>query len=137
MAKQASEIFHTLADTPDCDRYYASRYAWEADNFSVLCDDWLALLRIYDITQGKLCSCAPKRIEALARERYDARIKLMTECEEIKEAYLHSSHMRNQSVFLQLFTDIIAYAKKTPAEEFALNLLDLSNVSSEQYKNLR
>ncbi len=137
MAKQASEIFHTLADTPDCDRYYASRYAWEADNFSVLCDDWLALLRIYDITQGKLCSCAPKRIEALARERFDARIKLMTECEEIKEAYLHSSHMRNQSVFLQLFTDIIAYAKRTPAEEFALNLLDLSNVSSEQYKNLR
>jgi hypothetical protein len=137
MAKQAGDIFRAIAEDNSCDRYFATRYAWEADNFATLCDDWIALLRIYDLTQGTICDCIPSKIEALARDRYNARIKLMSECEKIKEKYLHSSHMRNQSVFMQLFVDIIAYAKKTPAKDFALNLFDLSNLSSQQYKRLR
>jgi hypothetical protein len=137
MAKQAGDIFRAIAEDNSCDRYFATRYAWEADNFATLCDDWIALLHIYDLTQGTICDCIPSKIEALARDRYNARIKLMSECEKIKEKYLHSSHMRNQSVFMQLFVDIIAYAKKTPAKDFALNLFDLSNLSSQQYKNLR
>lgn len=137
MAKQASEIFAELAKDTSCDRYFATRYGWEADNFGALCDDWLALLRIYDLTQGEVCKCVPSKIEAIARERLDARLNHMAKCEEIKEHYLLSSHMRNQSVFMQLFTDIIAYVKNTDAKDFALNLYDLSNVSSQQYKRLR
>ena len=57
--------------------------------------------------------------------------------EDFKEEYLHASHLRNQSIFMQIFADIEAYAKKTPAEEFTLDVCDLRNIASDMMNTMR
>ena len=61
----------------------------------------------------------------------------MERAEEIKESYLFSSHLRNQSIFMQIFADIEAYMTVTPLDEIKLDLTDLTEIGSAEYKNLR
>jgi len=133
-AKEASALFGAAAADPTADRAFALRYALEADNFSLLCDDWLALLETHDILSDG-CDDAAGRIAALAKKRKNARLGHIERSEEIEEHYLHSSHLRNQSVFMQLFADIEAYASS--GDVSSLDMLDLRNIASAQLNNLR
>ncbi|MBR5902637.1 MAG: family 20 glycosylhydrolase [Clostridia bacterium] len=134
-AKQASKLFSLCAQSPNpCGRYYALRYQLEADNFAVLCDDWLALLTMHDMCASRQADAASE-IKLLAAERKNARLQLMERIETLKEHYLHSSHLRNQSIFMQLFADIENYA--AGGDVFALDFCDLRPIASARLNNLR
>ena len=81
------------------------------------------------------CDDAAGRIAALAKKRKNARLGHIERSEEIEEHYLHSSHLRNQSVFMQLFADTEAYASS--GDVSSLDMLDLRNIASAQLNNLR
>jgi hypothetical protein len=55
----------------------------------------------------------------------------------VKEEYLMASHMRNQTIFMQMFADIAAYASKTAPEALDLNLLDMRAIGSNTFFGLR
>jgi hypothetical protein len=80
---------------------------------------------------------AQKKIAKIAAERKINRIELIAEMEDFKEEYLHASHLRNQSIFMQTFADIEAYANKTPAKDFKLDVLDMREIGSKTFYNLR
>ena len=57
--------------------------------------------------------------------------------EQVKEAYLMASHMRNQTIFMQMFADIEAYANATAPENLDLNVLDMRGIGSKTFYGLR
>jgi hypothetical protein len=130
MAKEAIGIFREAANTPGCDKAMARRMEYECHNYQCLTEDWLALLRIYDLTQ----SGDQKKIAPIARERYEARLELMALCEQTKEAWCcKGATMRELSVFMQMFADIVAYVENTDVPK--LDLLDITPImSAESYK---
>lgn len=136
-ANKARDIFLKASITQGCDKYFATRYAWEADNIVTLCEDWEVLLYMHKLCSARLTPGAMEEIKNLAAERKNDRIRLMAKAEEIKESYLLSSHMRNQSIFMQIFADIEAYLTNTPFEQVELDFTDLSPIGSAEYKNLR
>lgn len=134
---RAKELFLKASRTDGCDKYFARRYGWEADNIFTLCEDYKALLYMHSLSAKGLDESSAEEIKNLALARKNARLNLMQTAEEIKESYLLSSHMRNQSIFMQIFADIANYIEKTPLNELALDFTDLTNIGSAEFKNLR
>ena len=132
MAREAAAIFNDLAKDPRCDMAMADRMAYECENYECLVEDWLAILRMYDLTQaGQYRAIAP-----IARARQQARLALMAHCEKAKETYVvEALTQRNHSIFMQLFADIADYVDRT--DEPKLDLLDLSPILSEEFWSLR
>lgn len=114
----------------------ARRYSAEARNWRDIVDDYIALLEIGDIVKSK-DKDANKKVAKIAGARRKCRLELLAEMEDFKEEYLHASHLRNQSIYMQIFADIEAYARKTPAEEFTLDLCDLRPIASDMMNTLR
>lgn len=132
MAQEAAAIFEEAAKTPGCDSAMARRMAYECRNYQVLTQDWLAFLEIYDLTQ----SGDQKAIAAIARARQNARLSLMTLCEQVKEDWVcKAATMRNHSVFMQIFADIAAYIEAT--DEPKLDLFDIRPIMSKENWMLR
>ena len=127
MAKEAAAIFEEAALTPGCDSDMARRMAYECRNYQVLTEDWLAFLEIYDLTQkGEQKAIAP-----IARARQNARLSLMTLCEQVKEEWVcKAATMRNHSVFMQVFADIAGYIETT--DEPQLDLFDIRPIMSKE-----
>lgn len=132
MAKEAAAIFEEAARTPGCDSAMARRMAYECRNYQVLTEDWLAFLEIYDLTQGG----DQKVIAPIARERQNARLSLMTLCEQVKEDWVcKAATMRNHSVFMQIFADIAGYIEAT--DDPKLDLFDIRPIMSKENWMLR
>lgn len=132
MAKEAQEIFEEAANTPGCNRAMAQRMAYECLNYQALAEDWIAFLRIYDLTQ----TGDQKKIASIARARQNARLELMSLCEQVKEKFVvQAATMRNHSVFMQTFADIADYIESTDTPE--LNLMDITTITSPELRNLR
>lgn len=132
MAKEAIAIFRSLAVDPGCDRAMADRMACECENYLCLAEDWLTLLKIYDLTvKGD-----QKRIAPMARSRQKAHLALMAHCEQVKEKFsLEALFMRNQSIMMQMFADIAAYIETT--DDPRLDVMDVSGIMSRRFYDLR
>lgn len=127
LTSEAANAFAKITANP----LLARRYFYEFENQNCIAEDYLALLKMMDLNSaGKY-----DEIRSLAEDRKSARIKLMKLLESVKEKYLLSSHMRNQTVFYQLFQDLIDYLDNTPFP--SLNFFDLRQISSETFMQLR
>ena len=126
------------AKDTSCDTRLARRYACELRNYRDIADDYLSYLKIYDIMQKQERGAeVSKKILDIVTARKNERIDIMVEMERFKEAYLIPSHLRNQSLILQVFSDLEAYINTTPPEKVDINMLDLSNISSNNFRRLR
>ena len=138
MAHRASGIFEKLSICADCDNSLAKRLECEARNYGCIADDYLALIEIYELMEKKDRNVAVSgKVAAIAKERKSARLSLMLAFERTKEEFLLPSHLRNQSIFMQLFADIESYAVKTEPEKLDLDMCDLSEIGSENFFALR
>ncbi len=115
----------------------AQRYSAEVRNHRDTIDDYLALFEIYDIMGAGKSEAAKDKIRDIARARKLNRLDLIREMESFKEEYLHASHLRNQSIFMQFFADLEAYCNETPTEDFELDVLDMSNIGSKTFYYIR
>ena len=128
MAKEALAIFEKAAVTPGCDQKMARRMAYECQNYVVLMEDWMAFLKIYDITQN---GGDQKKIAPIAKVRKEARLALMLRCEQTKEAWVQKgATMRNHSVHMQIFADIENYINTT--DEPKMDLMDITPIMSKE-----
>jgi hypothetical protein len=134
---EAYKIFNSLRNDPTGDTELARRYAAELRNYRDMVDDYLALFKVHDLLNSETENDAQAKIAVIAKERKLERYALIAEMEDFKEEYLHASHLRNQSLFMQVFADIEAYAKKTPKEEFTLDVTDLRPIASEMMNIMR
>ena len=133
MAKEAQAIWNEIAEDPACDQDMAKRYAYEADNYMVLVDDYLAMLRMMELTEeGDIDG-----VKAIAVKRHEERIRLMTRHEQVKDSYQQPWNLRNHSIFMQFYADLIAYIEKTPAEEIKLDWFDMRYLASDRFFWLR
>jgi hypothetical protein len=114
----------------------ARRYSAEARNYRDIVDDYIALIEIDEIVKSG-DKDAQKKVIKVAEKRRKCRLELIAEMEDFKEEYLHASHLRNQSLFMQVFADIEAYARRTPAEEFTLDVTDLRPIASDMMNIMR
>lgn len=132
MSKEAIAIFRDLALDTRCDRAMADRMACECENYQCLVEDYIALLKMYDLTQ----SGDQKQIAPLARARQHARLALMAHYQRTKEKFtLEALMMRNQSIFMQMFADIADYIET--ADDPKLDLMDVSGIMSKRFFDLR
>jgi hypothetical protein len=132
MAREAVAIFKEAAVTPGCDRAMAERMAYECENYLCLAEDWIALGKMYDLTQNG----DQKKIAPMARARQNARLALMRRCEQVKEKFvIRAATMRNHSVFMQMFADIAAYIEQTDMP--VLDLMDMTDIMSKESWMLR
>ncbi len=132
MAKEAVAIFKKAAVTPGCDCAMAERMAYECQNYVCLAEDWIALGKMYDLTQKG----DQKKIAPMARARQNARLALMRQCEQVKEKFVvQAATMRNHSVFMQMFADIAAYIEQT--DDPHLDLMDITSIMSKESWMLR
>ena len=129
LADAAYRAFCRLQGDMQGDFGLARRYAAEARNNREIVDDYIALLEIDGIVKSGAADAA-RRVERIAAARKASRLALIAEMEDFKEEYLHASHLRNQSIYMQVFADIEAYARRTPAEEFTLDVCDLRGIAS-------
>jgi len=136
LADETYKAFEKLRQDLSGNFEMARRYSAEARNYRDIVDDYIALLEIGDIVKSK-DKDANKKVAKIAGARRKCRLELLAEMEDFKEEYLHASHLRNQSIYMQIFADIEAYAKKTPAEEFTLDLCDLRPIASDMMNTLR
>jgi len=133
MAKEAKTIWEQIAADPACNQEQARRYAYEADNYMVLVDDYLAMLRMMELTEeGEY-----EAVKALAQERRDTRIALMRRHEQVKDSYQQPWNLRNHSIFMQFFEDLRVYIENTPADKLDLNFFDMRHLASERFMWLR
>ncbi|MBE6912204.1 MAG: hypothetical protein E7473_06745 [Ruminococcaceae bacterium] len=138
MAHHASRIFEKLSNYADCDNSLAKRLDCEARNYGCIADDYLALIEVYELMENKERSAVVSRkVATIAKERKEARLSLMLAFERTKEEFLLPSHLRNQSIFMQLFADIENYAVKTEPLNLDLNMCDLSGIGSKNFFALR
>ena len=132
MAREAAAIFRDLATDPGCDRPMADRMAAECENYLCMVEDWLTLLTIYDLTQGG----DQKKIAPLARARQNAHLALMAHYEQVKETFANEALLlRNQSIFMQMFSDFADYIENT--EEPQLDLMNVKDIMSDRFFWLR
>ena len=132
MAKEAIAIFDEAALTAGCNSEMARRMAYECRNYLVLVEDWMALMKIDDLSRSGEAAA----IAAIAKERQAARTALMTLCEQVKEDWVcKAATMRNHSVFMQTFADIAAYMET--AENPTLDLLDITGIMSRENHMIR
>ena len=92
---------------------------------------------LHDIVNDAAKTDAQEKVAAIAKERRLERYALIAEMEDFKEEYLHASHLRNQSIFMQLFTDIENYASTTSTEEFELDVTDMRKIGGKIFYYLR
>ncbi len=136
LSKKAAQLFDKIAGTPSCNTYLARKYACEMRSYNAIAEDFLALTKMHDIIMSKSnFKKAEMEILNLANTRKTARLELMLEMENIKEKYLIPSHLRNQSIYMQLFSDIEHHVKTSSVNN--LNMLDLRNIGSDAFFNLR
>jgi len=136
MAREAGALFETIALDQRCDTRMAGRFAYEANNYLCLAEDYLALLNMADLS----VSGDPGRfdqIKTVAGRRKLARTKLMAQLEKTKEQFLLASHMRNHTIFMQYFADLEGYLANTPIEKIQLDFSDNTHFSSEAFRKLR
>lgn len=133
MAKEAKAIWEAIAIDPACDREMAAYYAYEADNYLVLVDDYLAMLRMMELTEEKQF----KTIMEMAETRRDTRLALMARLQSVKDDYLHPFQLRNHSIFMQFFEDLRAYLDCTPENDIKLDFFDMRHLASDRYMWLR
>ena len=136
MAKQAKELFEEIALDPRCNVRMALRYAYEANYYLCLVEDYLALLQMVDYNESS-CPYKYEKIKNLAGERKLARLSLMGQMERTKEKFLFASHLRNQSIFMQFFADLEGYLAETDPSKVSLDFTDLSSIASQAFKELR
>ena len=137
-SREAQEIFKRIAKDAACNVKIAERFVYEFNNFICLVEDYQALLAIYDLMQKQERSAIiSERVGGLAKARKQARLEHMMLLEKVKEEYLWASHMRNQSIFMQMFADIESYVNSTEPEKLDLNLLDMRGVGSKAFYGLR
>ena len=133
MAKEAMAIWEEIAADPACNQNMAARYAYEADNYMVLVDDYLAMLRMMELTEeGDI-----EGVKALAIQRRDERVRLMVRHEQVKDSYQQPWNLRNHSIFMVFYEDLINYIEKTPAEELKLDWFDMRYLASDRFFWLR
>ena len=134
MAKEAEGLWNEISEDPNVDQRMARRFAYDAANYLCLAEDYMALLRMRDLSGdiGNL-EC----IRSMASVRKNARLALMEKLERNKEAYLIPSHQRNHSLFMQFFADLEGYLANTPAEQVKLDFEDLSAIATPAFKKLR
>lgn len=133
MAKEALAIWETIARDPSCDQTMAAYYAYEADNYRVLVDDYLAMLRMMELADTKDYGT----IMTMAAERRDIRLALMARLQSVKADYLHPFQLRNHSIFMQFFEDLRTYLATTPEAEIHLDFFDMRYLASDRFMNLR
>ena len=133
---EAYKVFEKLRSDLSGNFEMARRYSSEVRNRRDIVNDYIALLEIDTIVKSG-DKDANKKVAKIAADRRKNRLELIAEMEDFKEEYLHASHLRNQSIFMQLFADIEAYAKKTPAEEFTLDVCDLRGIASDMMNTMR
>ena len=133
MAKEAAAIFRRAAMTAGCDMAMADRFAYELEHIQAVSEDWIALFKIYDLTQKG----DQKKIAPIARERYVNRVALMQRCERTKDRQtIHDgATMRNLQVFARLFADIAAYIEST--DEPKLDLMNIDPIMSKEFFTIR
>ncbi len=132
MAKEAKAFFEKASVTNGCDDIMAKRLAYECENYQCISEDWIAFLKIYDLKKID----AYKEIAHLARKRQQARLKLMSTCEQVKEEFvLRGAAMRELSIFMQTFADIAKYIESATVP--ALDIFDISDITSTELRNIR
>ena len=137
LTNEAYELFASLSEDVTGNAHIARRYAAEMRNYRDIIDDYLALLQIHDLVTSTDATNVPEKVAKIAKERKLERLSLIAEMEDFKEEYLHASHLRNQSIFMQLFADIEAYANKTAPEDFDLDVCDMRKIGSDLFYGLR
>lgn len=116
-AREAKEIFTSLAKDPACDGDMAWRQLCECENYQVLAEDWLAILQMQDLCQAQQYDL----VAQIARNRYDARLQLLAHWEQHKERSIAKAMgLRQQCIFLQMFEDIAVFARENHAENWDL-----------------
>ncbi|MBQ6697936.1 MAG: family 20 glycosylhydrolase [Oscillospiraceae bacterium] len=138
LSAEAAAIFDSLAKDSRCNTYLARRFACEMRSYNAIASDFLALLEIHDLIEAKNGNCSiAAEISSIAAARKNSRLELMLEMECVKESYLTPSHLRNQSIYMQIFSDIEAYVSNTPDNELQFDIRDLRNIGSPAFYNLR
>jgi hypothetical protein len=133
MAKEAMALWEAIAKDPGCNQDQAWRYAYEANNYLVLVDDYLCMLRMMELgEEGEYAA-----VKALAESRKNARIALMRRHQQTKDHYQQPWNLRNHSIFVQFFTDLADYIEKTPADEVKLDWFDMRYLASDRFFWLR
>jgi hypothetical protein len=133
MAKEARGLWEEIAADPACDTEQAKRYVYEAHNYQVLVDDYLAMLRMMELAEAGEYDT----VCAMAEARYEARICLMKHLQQAKATYLHPSQLRNHSIFMQFFRDLADHIEKTPADQIKLDFFDMRELASDRFRWLR
>ena len=124
-SREAIAILKEVAATPGCNREKAERMIYECTNYLCLSEDWLALMEIYDLTQGG----DQKKIAPIARKRHAARLETMALMERTKEKWAREgAAMRDLSVLMQVFDDIVKYIEST--DDPKLDLMDITPIMS-------
>ena len=136
LADEAYKAFERLRSDITGNFRMARRYSAEARNYRDIVNDYIALLEIDAIVKSG-DKDARKKVLKIATARRKCRLELLCEMESFKEEYLHASHLRNQSLFMQVFADIEAYCKKTSDDEFTLNVCDLRPIASDMMNIMR
>ena len=76
-------------------------------------------------------------VKAMAEARRDERIRLMARHQAVKDHYQQPWNLRNHSIFMVFYEDLIAYIEKTPREEIKLDFFDMRHLASERFFWLR
>ena len=138
LSQESKATFQMIAKDVKCNVKMAERYVYEFDNFICLVEDYKALLEIYDLmAKDERSAKVSAQVAELAKSRKQARIEHMLLLDQVKEEYLMASHMRNQTIFMQMFADIEAYVNSTAPAELDLNLLDMRGIGSKTFYGLR
>ena len=140
LSHQASVLWGQVAATPGCDKTLALRYQYEAENYGMLCRDFLTLAQMDKLTQtwnetGDVTVL--EEITAAAKGQKEARLAHMARLEETKESYLFPSSCRIQCAPMQYFADIETYLTKTPADQLKLDFADMRHAASQRFISLR
>ena len=76
-------------------------------------------------------------VRALAVQRRDARVALMIRHEQVKDSYQQPWNLRNHSIFMVFYEDLIHYIENTPTEELKLDWFDMRYLASDRFFWLR
>ncbi len=138
LATEALGIFESISQDTRCNTQLARRFACEVNNYLCIAEDYLALLKIHDMVNAcEKSDAICRKVADVASARKNARLSLMLRIETVKEHFLLPSHLRNQSIFMQLFADIESYANTAEPTEFNLDVRDLRPIASEVFYKLR
>lgn len=138
LADEGYQIFTSLAKDSACNTIMARKYAAELRHYRDNTKDFLAFLEMQSLveTSQKGAELSNKLL-LIATERRNNRLDLMLEVEEAKEEFLVPSHLRNHTILMQVFDDLVTYLKETEPSDIMLDFTNLSNISSELFWKLR